>query len=105
MATEQKTYQRKLSDEEAQGQYILVLKNGLDVFPKPGKPFSLMIQSDGETKKAEVMLSEVPRWSVGPSKPKNSYKIDLREFRSLYPLHFGKKIVITKTAENEYTLS
>ena len=105
MANVQDVYQRKISGEEAQGQYILIVKNGLTLFPKPGKLFTLLIQGAKETVKAELTLTNVPRWSVGPNKAQQLYRIDMREYRSVYPLHFGKKIMLTKTSENEYTLS
>ncbi len=105
MAANAKSYERKISDEEAQGKFILILKSGLDLFPKPGKPFDLIINGREESKKIETTLTSVQRWSVGPSKPQDHYRIDIREHRNIFPLHFGKKIQINKTGENEYTLS
>ena len=75
MADEKKEYRRKISDEEAQGQFILVLKNALDFFPKVGETFKVVINDEKESKEHEfnVMLNSFQRWSVGPNKPQNHY--------------------------------
>ena len=105
MANELKTYTRKISDEETQGVYIMILKNALDFFPKVGKPFKLKVKGESEEKTYDVTIGTVERWSIGPKKPQRIYQIDTKPFRDLYPLHFGKKIVITKNSDDEYTLS
>ena len=37
-------YRRKISGEEAKERYILVVKSGIDFFPKLGKPFTLKVK-------------------------------------------------------------
>ena len=97
MANEPKVYKRKISDEEAQGQYILVLKNALDFFPKIGKTFKLKVKGKEESqeKTFEIAVNAVECWCMGPKKPHSHYRIDTRDFREIFPIHFGKKIAIT----------
>lgn len=107
MANEQKIYRRKISDSEAQGQYILILKNDLDFFPKVGKPFKLSVKGKDD-KKAQVFettVSAVECWCMGPKKPHDHYRIDAKPFRSIYPVQFSKKIEITRKADDEFSLS
>jgi len=94
-------YRRKISAEEAKERYILVLKNGLDLFPKLGKPFTLKVAD----KEIEMFLEPVEVWSMGPKKPRYDYRIDAKKFWDIFPLHFGKTITITKEAEKVYRLS
>jgi len=94
-------YQRKISAEEAKERYIMVLKSALDFFPKLGKPFTLKV----EDKEIEMYLESVEVWSMGPKKPQYSYRIDAKKFWDVFPLHFGKKVTITKEADKVYTLS
>ena len=107
MANEIKEYKRKISDAEAQGQYILVLKNALSFFPKIGKPFKLNVKGKEESKEkeVEVAVNAVECWCMGPNKPHSHYRIDTREFRDTYPIHFSKKITITKKSDEEFMLS
>jgi len=107
MADEKKVYQRKISDAEAQGQYIMILKSDLDFFPKVGRPFKLFVKGK-DAKKAQAfdsMVSAVECWCMGPKKPHSHYRIDARPFRGIYPIHFSKKIEISKRSNDEYALS
>jgi len=99
-------YKRKISDEEAQGQYILILKDALNFFPKIGKPFKLKISGkEGATEKQyDVIVNAVTCWCMGPNKPHSHYRIDAKIFRDSFAIHFGKKIEIKKDADNEYSL-
>jgi hypothetical protein len=105
MANERKTYKRKISGEEAQGVYIMILKNELDFFPKIGKPFKLKVKAESEEKTFDSTINAVQCWCMGPKKPHSHYRIDARPFRDVFPIHFGKKIIITKNSDDEYTLS
>ncbi|MDW7679895.1 MAG: hypothetical protein SCK70_04985 [bacterium] len=95
------TYVRKISDEEAQGRYILIVKAGMDFFPKAGKPFKLKVAN----KEFETFIEGVDVWSMGPKKPKQSYRIDAKPFWELFPLNFGKKITFTKESDKLYSLA
>ena len=107
MANIIKEYRRKISDEEAQGQYILILKNALDFFPKISKTFKLKVQGkdESEEKVYDSAVLAVECWCMGPKKPHSHYRIDTRAFREVFPIHFSKKITITKNSDEEYTLS
>lgn len=94
-------YRRKISDEEAQERYILVQKSALDFFPRLGKPFMLKVKD----KEIEMYLESFEVWSTGPKKPQYSYRIDAKKFWDIFPLHFGKIIIIAKEADNKYILS
>ena len=107
MNEETKIYQRKISDEEAQNNYILIVKSAIDLFPKAGKTFKLKVKgkNQDEEKEYEVSLSLIQRWSVGPTKKNKNYKINTRDFRDIFPIHFGKKITIAKISKDEFKLS
>jgi len=94
-------YQRKISGEEVHGRYILIVKSGMDFFPKVGKPFKLKIKD----KEFEVVIEAHDVWSMGPKKPQQSYRIDAKKFWGAFPLHFGQKIRITKESETVYQLT
>ncbi|MBC7187204.1 MAG: hypothetical protein H5U38_09240 [Calditrichaeota bacterium] len=100
MAKERPVYVRKLSDEEVRGQYLLVQKGSLELFPAPGKPFKLKVGG----KYHEVAVAAVECWSMGPRKPTRSYRIDLRPFVGSVPLRYGHKITIEKVKEGYYEL-
>ncbi len=101
MADKEKIYRRKISDEEAQGQYIMILKSDLDFFPKIGKSFKLKVNK----KSFDVTVLAVPCWCMGPQKPHSHFRIDAKPFRDDFPVHFNRKIEIVKKSENEYLLS
>ncbi|MBN1153753.1 hypothetical protein JXB12_02390 [candidate division KSB1 bacterium] len=103
MADYEKTYHRKISDEEAQGQYIMILKSDLNFFPKIGKEFKLLVKGT-EEKTFETTILAIPCWCMGPNKPHEHYRIDAKPFRDIFPIHFSKKIKIKKESESEYTL-
>ena len=94
-------YHRKISAEEAKDRYILVLKSGLDFFPKLGKPFTLKVAD----KEIEMFLEPVEVWSMGPKKPRYDYRIDAKKFWDVFPLHFGKTVTIKKKNDKVYSLS
>jgi hypothetical protein len=89
-----------LSDEEVRGQYLLVQKGSLELFPAPGKPFKLKVGG----KYHEVAVAAVECWSMGPRKPTRSYRIDLRPFVGSIPLRYGHKITIEKVKDGYYEL-
>ncbi|MDZ7270835.1 MAG: hypothetical protein ONB17_04410 [candidate division KSB1 bacterium] len=100
MAKERPVYARKLSDEEVRGQYILVQRGNLDMFPKPGKPFKLKI--GGAYHEATVLAVEC--WSLGPRKPTQTFRIDMRPFAGKVTLRYGHKVTIAKVKEGYYEL-
>ena len=84
--SDQESYTRKISAEEAKKGYIFVLKDKLSLFPSSGKSFTLIDQ--GEEKKAFV---ESYRCTCrGPQLPHEHYFIRRKGIR------FGEKITITK---------
>ena len=52
IASMKTTYERKISSEEAEQEYFLVLKNRLSFFPEVGSSFS--IQDENKTKRVKV---------------------------------------------------
>jgi len=91
---------RKLSDEEIRGQYILIQKNMLHFFPKPGKVFKLKIAG----KYHETTINAVECWNIGPRKPRYNYKIDMKPHISSYPLRWGHKVTVEKVKEGYYEI-
>ena len=94
-------YKRKISSEEVKDRYIMILKNGLEIFPKVGKPFKLKVKDT----EIEAYIETMERWSMGPKKPQIIYKIDAEKFRDIFPLHFGKSVSIKKESDELYVLS
>jgi hypothetical protein len=94
-------YKRKISGEEAKERYILVVKHGLELFPKIGKPFELKVKN----KTFETYIEPVDVYSIGPKKPQQIHRIDAKPFWELFSFHFGQTVTITKTAEKKYSLS
>lgn len=100
MAKERPVYVRKLSDEEVRGQYVLVQRGSLELFPSPGKPFKLKVGG----KYHDVTVAAVECWSMGPRKPTRSYRIDVRPFAGNVTLRYGHKVAIEKVKEGYYEL-
>ncbi len=94
-------YRRKISGEEAQERYILVVKQSLDFFPKPGKPFKLKVKD----KEFETYIEPFEVWTMGPKKPQQNYRIDAKPFWETFSFHFGQTVTVTKESEKVYQLS
>jgi len=103
MADNKNVYRRKISDAEAQGNYIMISKSELDFFPKVGKEFKLIIHGK-ENKTMDTRILAIPCWCMGPNKPHDHYRIDVKPVRDIFPIHFNKKISITKKSESDYIL-
>ena len=93
-------YVRKLSGEEATKRFILVLKESLKLFPKPGIPFTVKI--DGNDVETEIKLNEV--WNQGSRNPSLEYHIDLSKNVDLFRPHFGQTVTLTKIDDQAYEL-
>jgi hypothetical protein len=101
MKKEQAKYIRKLSGEEALKRYILVLRESLKVFPKPGTTFTLKI---GDKRiESEVTLIDV--WNQGGSKPSSEYHIDLSRHADVFRPHYGQKVMLTHIKDTLYELT
>ncbi|HEX9654449.1 MAG TPA: hypothetical protein VGA99_12125 [bacterium] len=101
MASEKKQqFKRKLSTDEAGGNYIMIQKRELDFFPKAGKPFKLKIGR----KEVDTSVKAVECWCQGPQKPHSHYRIDASSFREDIKLSWGTKVVIEKSGEEKYKL-
>ena len=85
-------YRRKISAEEAKERYILVLKSGLDFFPKLGKPFTLKVAD----KEIEMFLEPVEIWSMGPKKPRYDYRIDAKKFWDVFLYILEKPLLLQR---------
>lgn len=100
MSDEIKEYRRKVSAEEVQQSYILILKDALSYFPKVDLPFTLKIGEENHEAKIEVH----DQWNVGPRKPQSQYRIAFNKFKTRPSIHRGSVITIKKVNENEYEL-
>lgn len=100
MAPEKEQFKRKVSSEEAGGNYILIQKKELDFFPKVGKPFKLKV----DKKNLETYVEAVECWCQGPQKPHSHYRLNFSEFRDDINLQWGKKVVIEKAGDKNYTV-
>ncbi|MDZ7317304.1 MAG: hypothetical protein ONA69_00245 [candidate division KSB1 bacterium] len=96
----EETFSRRLSGEEAQKRFIIISKEKLALFPKPGVPFDLTL--NGQSVKAEIRLHQVPR--PGTRKNVIEYRLDLAKYAALYQPRFGQKVTIQKSADNTYSL-
>lgn len=92
MAEEQAVYVRKLSGEEALKRYILVVKDSLKLFPKPGKPFTIKIGN----KRIDSEIKIIDVWNQGGNRPSAEHHIDLSKHPDLFRPHYGQKITLTK---------
>ncbi len=93
-------YVRKLSGEEALKRFVLVLKESLKLFPKPGIPF--IININGKEVQTELKLNEI--WNQGSRNPNLEYHIDLSKHVDLFRPHFGQTITLTKIGDTSYEL-
>ena len=94
-------YRRKISGEEAKDRYIMITKNGMDFFPKLGKPFTLKVKK----KEFETYIETFEVWTIGPKKPQQNHRIDAKPFRDIFPLHFGQAVAIKKESDKVFVLS
>ena len=101
MNSNRSAYRRKISAEEAQEAYILVLKEALDLFPKPRVTFDMVVGS--ETK--SVQIDVVDRLPNGVKMRKALYRISTIKFRAAFPMRRGMTVIIEKTGDNTYKLS
>ena len=101
MADVQIKYVRKLSGAEALRRYILVLKDSLKLFPKPGKLFTIKIGD----KKIDTEVKLVDVWNQGGKRPNVEYHIDLSKHADVFRPHFGQKVTIEQVKETVYELT
>ncbi|MGA9406504.1 MAG: hypothetical protein WBW71_05150 [Bacteroidota bacterium] len=87
----EKTYERKISSEEAMNGYFLVLKNRLPFFPSIGSPFSVNV---GAVKKKTVVESYHCECR-GPEEPHDHY------FVRWPGLAKGDRIFVRKNAKDK----
>jgi len=99
-STKKESFKRKISSEEAGGNYILIQKRELDFFPKVGKPFTLNVGK----KSFETYVEATECWCQGPQKPHSHYRLNFSEFRDLINLQWGKKVTIEKMGDKKYTV-
>ncbi|TDI95005.1 MAG: hypothetical protein E2O76_14035 [Caldithrix sp.] len=100
MANDKKQFKRKLSAEEAGGNYILIQKKELDFFPKVGKPFKLQVGEKG----VNSYIEAVECWCQGPKKPHSHYRLNASEFKEVVRMNWGAKIRIEKLSPNKFEL-
>ncbi|MGP8330530.1 MAG: hypothetical protein ACT6FF_09485 [Methanosarcinaceae archaeon] len=101
MAEETKQYRRKVSAEEVQEAYILVLKDSLKFFPKIDKRFQLKVDQEEH----EAYVEAYDCWCMGPRKPHVHYRISIRKFRGKFPIRRNSVVTFTKIDDNKYSLS
>ncbi len=100
MADDKQRFKRKLSAEEAGGNYILIQKKELDFFPKAGKPFKVQVGEKGVNSSVEA----VECWCQGPKKPHSHYRLNVVEFKKVIKMHWGTKIIIEKLSPEKFKL-
>ena len=91
-------YTRKISGDEANGRYIMVMKDSLKLFPKPGVPFKIKI--DDNEFDSQVLV--VDCWCQGPKKPHVHYRIDLTPMIHEFRPHYGQTVTLEKVDESVY---
>ena len=100
MVDNKKQFKRKLSAEEADGNYILIQKKELDFFPKVGKPFKLQVGEKGINSYVEA----VECWCQGPKKPHSHYRLNASKFKEVVRMNWGTKIIIEKLSPDKFKL-
>jgi len=93
-------YIRKLSGEESLERYIMILKDSLKLFPKPGVPFKIKFGK----KEYETQIKVVDCWCQGPKKPHVHHRIDLTPFVQVFRPHYGQTVTLEKIKNNLYEL-
>jgi len=93
-------YKRKLSAEEAEGDFIFILKIFLSMFPPVEEPFQLKVKDEI----FNVHIDGVSCLCVGPDKPHEHYRIDTKSFKELLNWERGETITITKGTDREYMI-
>lgn len=96
-----KQFKRKLSAEEAGGNYILIQKKELDFFPKAGKPFKLQVGD----KEIKTFIEAVECWCQGPKKPHSHFRINAAPFKDTIKMSWGAKVLIEKVSPKTYKMS
>ncbi len=94
-------YKRKLSSEEANGRYVMVLLDSLKLFPKPDVIFQVEVKDETFDSK----ISIVNCWCRGPQKPHVHYRIDLTPFIKTFRPHFGQTVTFELVKDSVYKLS
>ena len=100
MAERTVRYVRKLSGDEANQGYIMVMKESLKLFPKPTVNFKLKLNEDLHDSQIKV----VDCWCQGPKKPHVHYRIDLVPLRKDFRPKFGQTITVEKIDDETYEL-
>jgi hypothetical protein len=85
-------YVRRLSGEEALKRFIIIPKESLGLFPKPGLTFKMMIE--GEVIECQVKLNDVR--TQGSRKGAHEYRIDLSKHLAQFRPRFEQTVVIEK---------
>lgn len=101
METNKLEYRRKISAEEAQESYILILKEALELFPKPRVAFDLVVGEETHS----VQIDVVDRLPNGVKMRKILHRISTNKFRAAFPMRRSMMIVIEKNSDNTYKLS
>ncbi len=86
-----KNYIRKISGEEAEKQFIMIVKNELHFFPEAGEEFQLLDERTYRTAKVESF----PCHCMGPEEPHEHYYIAKTGLRK------GDVVEIRKEEKNE----
>ena len=91
-------YIRKLTPEELQDKYILILNTELDHFPPIGHPFTIR----AEEQNFRVAIKEVMVSNAGPAKVKRI--IEAPKLFVTQKFKLGDKIVLSKKGDKIYRL-
>ena len=83
-------YSKKITSEEEQGHFVLVLKDRLSFFPGEGETFKLV--HNGQPRKARV--ESYPCTCRGPDQPHSHYFVRSRGFRA------GDRVLIQRDARS-----
>ncbi len=82
------SYRRRISADEAKGNFIFVVKHWIDFFPEAGKIFRL----EFENKRHDAAIKSIDCRCVGPERPHRHFHIKLKDIK----LNKGDGIVLTK---------
>lgn len=87
-------YSRKISKEEANNDFIFILKNKLSYFPELENAFELK----GDNLSREVKVESYPCTCRGPERPHEHYFIRWEGLKA------GNKVEIIKSSDDRYNL-
>jgi hypothetical protein len=96
MGQERTLYKRRLSLDEARERYILISKDALSMFPRPGKGFKASFNGRLEEMSVEAVLCTCR----GPDTPHDHYHLSFNNLKSQIDARRGSIASVRREGDN-----